>query len=92
MSALLTQSPGDTVQTGTEKVDPAKFKCTTAARGILERHVGRGWVICRRWTSYALQSRETHGSWVRGLYVEMETVFGFALNGIHVAISLTHHL
>ena len=33
MSALLTQSPGDTVQTGTGKVDPArKFKCTTAAR------------------------------------------------------------
>ena len=29
MSALLTQSPGDTVQTGTEKVDPAReFKCT----------------------------------------------------------------
>ena len=34
MSALLTQSPGDTVQTGTGKVDPArKFKCTMAARG-----------------------------------------------------------
>ena len=33
MSALLTQSPGDTVQTETGKVDPArKFKCTTAAR------------------------------------------------------------
>ena len=33
MSALLTQSPGDTVQTGTGKFDPArKFKCTTAAR------------------------------------------------------------
>ena len=33
MSALLTQSPGDTVQTGTGKVDPArKFNCTTAAR------------------------------------------------------------
>ena len=33
MSALLTKSPGDTVQTGTGKVDPArKFKCTTAAR------------------------------------------------------------
>ena len=33
VSALLTQSPGDTVQTGTGKVDPArKFKCTTAAR------------------------------------------------------------
>ena len=33
MSALLTQSPGDTVQTGTGKVDPArKIKCTTAAR------------------------------------------------------------
>ena len=31
--ALLTQSPGDTVQTGTRKVDPArKFKCTTTAR------------------------------------------------------------
>ena len=35
MSALLTQSPGDTVQTETGKVDPArKFKCTTAARAI----------------------------------------------------------
>ena len=33
MSALLTQSPGDTVQTGTGKFDQArKFKCTTAAR------------------------------------------------------------
>ena len=32
MSALFTQWPGDTVQTGTGKVDPArKFKCTTAA-------------------------------------------------------------
>ena len=30
---LLTQSPGDKVQTETGKVDPArKFKCTTAAR------------------------------------------------------------
>ena len=30
---ILTQSPGDTVQTGTGKVDPARnFKCTTAAR------------------------------------------------------------
>ena len=28
--------PGDTVQTGTGKVDPArKFKCTTAASGLL---------------------------------------------------------
>ena len=33
MSALFIQCPGDTVQTETEKVDPArKFKCTTAAR------------------------------------------------------------
>ena len=33
MSALFTQCPGNTVQTGTGKVDPArKFKCTTAAR------------------------------------------------------------
>ena len=33
MSALITQCLGDTVQTGTRKVDPArKFKCTTAAR------------------------------------------------------------
>ena len=33
MSALLTQSPDDTVWTGTGKVDPAcKFKCTKAAR------------------------------------------------------------
>ena len=33
MSALLTQSPGDTVQILYGKVDPArKFKCTTAAR------------------------------------------------------------
>ena len=29
-------SPGDTVQTGTGKADPArKFKCTTAARGTI---------------------------------------------------------
>jgi len=34
VSALFTQCPGDTVQTGTGKVDPArKFKCTTEARG-----------------------------------------------------------
>ena len=33
MSALLTLSPGDTVKTGTGKVDPArKLKGTTAAR------------------------------------------------------------
>ena len=33
VSALITQSPGDTVQTGTGKADPArKLKCTTAAR------------------------------------------------------------
>ena len=33
MFALLTQCPYGTVQTGTEKVDPArKFKCTMAAR------------------------------------------------------------
>ena len=33
MSALLTQRPGDTVQTGIGKVDPArKLKCTTAVR------------------------------------------------------------
>ena len=33
MSALFTQCLGDTVQTGTGNVDPArKFKCTTAAR------------------------------------------------------------
>ena len=33
MSALLTQCPCGTVQTGTGKVDPArKLKCTTAAR------------------------------------------------------------
>ena len=32
MPALLTKSLGDTVQTKTRKVDPArKFKCTTAA-------------------------------------------------------------
>ena len=32
MSALFIQCPGDTVQTGTGKVDQArKFKCTTAA-------------------------------------------------------------
>ena len=36
MSALFTQCPGDTVQTGTRKVDPApKFKCTRAGRDIL---------------------------------------------------------
>jgi len=30
---IFTQCPGDTVQTGKGKVDPArKFKCTTAAR------------------------------------------------------------
>ena len=40
MSALIIQCPGDTVQTGTGKVDPArKFKCTMAARG-LQRTVG----------------------------------------------------
>jgi len=34
VSALFTQCLGDTVQTGTGKVDLAgKFKCTTAARG-----------------------------------------------------------
>jgi len=33
VSALFIQCPGDTVQTGTGKVDLArKFKCTTAAR------------------------------------------------------------
>ena len=33
MSALFIQYPSDTLQTGTDKVDPArKFKCTTAAR------------------------------------------------------------
>ena len=36
LSALFTQCPGDTVQTGTGKVDPAwKFICTTVARGEL---------------------------------------------------------
>ena len=35
LSALLTQCPRGTVQTGTGKVDPArKFKCTTAARDL----------------------------------------------------------
>jgi len=35
VSALFTQYPGDTVQTGTGKVDPAlKFKCTMAARAF----------------------------------------------------------
>ena len=35
VNSILTQSQGDTVQTGTEMVDPArKFKCTTAARGV----------------------------------------------------------
>ena len=35
MSSVFTQFLGDTVQTGTGKVDPArKFKCTTAARGL----------------------------------------------------------
>ena len=33
VSALLTQCPGDKIQTGTGKVDPGrKFKFTTAAR------------------------------------------------------------
>ena len=37
MSALFTQCPGDTVQTGTGKVDPAwKIKCTTAARDSVD--------------------------------------------------------
>jgi len=36
VSALFTQCPGNTVQTGTGKVDPArKFQCTTAARAQL---------------------------------------------------------
>jgi len=35
VSALFTQCPGDTVQTGTGKNDPArKFKCTTAVRVV----------------------------------------------------------
>jgi len=35
VSALFTQYPGDTVQSGTGKVDPArKFKCTTAVRAL----------------------------------------------------------
>ena len=39
MSALFKQYPGDTVQTGSGKVDPAqKFKCTTAARDFLVMH------------------------------------------------------
>ena len=38
MSASFTQCPGDTVQTGTGKVDPArKFKCTAAARDEQEK-------------------------------------------------------
>ena len=41
MSTLLTQSPGDTVQTGKGKVDPArKFKCTTAARDLFHSFMG----------------------------------------------------
>jgi len=37
VSALFKQCPGDTVQTGSGKVDPAqKFKCTTAARDLKE--------------------------------------------------------
>jgi len=40
VSALFTQCPGDKVQTGTGKVDPArKFKCTTAARENIEIEV-----------------------------------------------------
>ena len=36
VSAFLIQSPGDTVQTGTGKVDPVrKFKCTMASRVFL---------------------------------------------------------
>ena len=35
--ALFTQCPGDTVQTGPGKVDPVrKFKCTTAARDLID--------------------------------------------------------
>ena len=42
MSVLLTQSPGDTVQSGTGKVDPAsKFKCTTAAVWLFSYTLGR---------------------------------------------------
>ena len=36
VSASFTQCLGDTVQSGTGKVDPARtFKCTTAVRGVL---------------------------------------------------------
>ena len=35
MSTVIDQCPGDTVHSGTGKVDPVrKFKCTTADRGI----------------------------------------------------------
>ena len=41
MSAFLTQIQGDTVQTGTRKVDPTrKIKCTTAARETIVRFQG----------------------------------------------------
>jgi len=41
VSALLNQCPGDTVQTGTGKLDPArKFKCTTAVREIEDGRKG----------------------------------------------------
>jgi len=40
VSVFFTQCPGDTAQTGTGKVDPArKFKCTTAARKGLKGKV-----------------------------------------------------
>jgi len=40
VSALFTQCPGGTVQTGTKKVDPArKFKCTMAAREMFMQTV-----------------------------------------------------
>ena len=50
MSALLTESPGDTVKTGTGKVDPArKFKCITAARENLA-------FVCHKETEFLPQT------------------------------------
>ena len=53
MSALFTQCTGDTIQTGTGKVDQArKFKCTTAARANY-RHEGEGEMYVTQWDNFS---------------------------------------
>ena len=59
MSALFTQCPGHTVQTGAGNVDPAqKFKCTSAARFISRDTLHQGCnareVISEVYTSFVL--------------------------------------